>query len=244
LDDLDSVTLMFFFTTVNQLINQGKVTVPPLGNATDLLPCPTLRDFFIVDQDPDDGVQTLYLVTPGNHVIQKTQANMKKFFTKATLANLGDNRILTKFINPAIGCATLTIPDAADPGVNRPALPLNVIQALLNQNFPIANIPNNDPMTTTNGQPDLLKMNLFRMGVDETPDAVLGGDNDPVTFCRNYAAVAVPRFKSLAAQLMNFRSPSPQFLNLFDFMKNRAIVAYTTLNCANLTGTANPFTAL
>jgi hypothetical protein len=60
-----------FWTTVNTLIQQGKITSPPLGKAADGLPCPTLRDFFIVDMDPDDGVQTLYLVTHLNNVIQK-----------------------------------------------------------------------------------------------------------------------------------------------------------------------------
>jgi hypothetical protein len=233
-----------FWNTVNILIQQGKVTTPPLGTASDGLPCPTLRDFFIVDMDPDDGVETLYLVTILNHVIQDTQANMKKFQIKATLANDGDNRLLTEFVNPAIGCKSLTIPDAADPGVNRPALPLNVIQAMLLQAAPVSLVPNNDPMTTTNNQPDLLKMNLYRLGVDQPQDAVYGGDNDPAAFCRNYANIALPRFKSLQAKLQNFASPAPTSPNLFQFMKARAMTTYANLNCQALTGIPDPFANL
>jgi len=233
-----------FWTTVNSLIQQGKITIPPLGKAADGLPCPTLRDFFIIDMDPDDGVQTLYLLTNLNHVIQDTQANMKRFIIKTTLANDGDNRLLTIFVNPAIGCNTLTIPDAADPGVNRPALPLNVIQAMLLQGAPIALVPNNDPMITTNAQPDLLKMNLYRLGVDQPQDAVFGGDNDPTAFCRNYASIAVPRFKSLKANLMNFASPAPTSPNLFAFMKTRAMTTYANLNCLGLTAVPDPFANL
>jgi hypothetical protein len=233
-----------FWMTVNQLIQQGKITVPPLGNALDNQPCPTLRDFFIIDMDPDDGVQTLYSVTTLNQVIQKTQNNMKMFQIKTDLANDGDNRLLTKFVNPAIGCNTLMIPDAADPGMNRPSDVMNIIQAMLVQGPPIAFTPNTDPMITTNGQPDLLKMNLYRLGVDQPQAAVFGGDNDPAAFCRNYATIAVPRFKSLNAQLKNFMSPAAGFATLFDFMKARAMTTYAALNCQGLTGLPDPFAAL
>jgi len=233
-----------FWMTVNNLIQQGKITVPALGKASDGLPCPTLRDFFVVDMDPDDGVQTLYDINTAGHVIQKTQANMKNFGIKSTLANDGDNRLITKFINPAIGCNTLTLPDAADPGMNRPANAMNIIQAMLVQGAPIALTPNSDPMVSTNGKPDLLKLNLYRLGVDEPQAAIFGGDNDPAAYCRNYVTIAVPRFKSLMTKLQNFGSPAPGFANLFDFMKARAVSTYGALNCLALTGTQDPFTAL
>jgi hypothetical protein len=233
-----------FWATVNQLINQGKITVPPLGKALDGQPCPTLRDFFIVDMDPDDGVQTLYDVTTANQVIQKTQNNEKMFQIKMTLANDGDHRLLTKFVNPAIGCNTLTIPDAADPGMNRPSDVMNIIQAILLQGPPVTETPNNDPMITTNGQPDLLKMNLYRLGVNQPQAAVFGGDNDPAAFCRNYANIAVARFKSLTAQLKNFTSPAAGFNTLFDFMKARAMNTWAAINCQALIGLPDPFAAL
>jgi hypothetical protein len=235
-----------FWMTVNSLIQQGKITVPPLGVASDNLPCPTLRDFFVVDMDPDDGVQTLYDVTFGGQVIQKTQFNMNNFGIQTELANDGDNRLLTKFINPAIGCNTLMLPDAADPGMNRPSDVMNIIQAILLQGAPIALIPNNDPMVLTMGQPDLLKLNLYRLGVNQPQAAVFGGDNDPAAFCRNYMNIAVPRFNSLKTKLQNFMSPAPSAANLFDFMINRASTTWGNMgiNCVGFIGVDDPFKAL
>jgi hypothetical protein len=235
-----------FWMTVNSLIQQGKITVPPLGNAADNLPCPTLRDFFIIDMDPDDGVQTLYDVTFGGQVVQKTQFNMNNFGIQSTLANDGDNRLLTKFVNPAIGCNTLMLPDAADPGNMRPSDVMNIIQAILVQGTPIALTPNTDPMVMTNNMPDLLKLNLYRLGVNQPQSAILGGDNDPAAFCRSYAAIAPKRFTGLKNHLMGFMSPAPSAANLFNFMINRAMQTYgpNGLNCQVLTGVADPFAGL
>jgi hypothetical protein len=233
-----------FWVAVNTLIQQDRIQLPPLGTAADGLVCPTLRDFFVVDMDPDDGVQTLYLVTQNNQVIQRTQNNMKTFNIQTTLANDGDNRLVTEFVNPAIGCTTLLLPDMADPGMNTPAIPLNVIQAMRFQAAPVALTPNTDPMITTNGQPDLLKLNLYRLGVNQPQAAAFGGDNDPVLYCKNYAIVAVNRFISLGPRLKAFASPAPTLPSLFAFMKQRAMTTYQNLNCQQLTGLADPFAAL
>jgi len=233
-----------FWAAVNNLVQLGRIQLPALGNAFDGLPCPTTRDFFIIDMDPDDGVQALYLVTAQNQVIQKTNANANNFNIQATLANDGDNRLITEFVNPAIGCRTLTLPNMADPGTMTQALPLNVLQAMMFQPQPQALTPNNDPMVMTNNLPDLMKLNAYRLGVNQPQAAFLGGDNDPATFCRNYANLAVTRFKSLATNLKAFPAPAPGFASLFAFMINRATTTYTNLNCLALTGIQNPFTAI
>jgi hypothetical protein len=234
-----------FWITVNSLVAKGIIQLPGLGTAFDGLPCPTLRDFFIVDMDPDDGVQALYLLTTQNQVIQKTTANMKNFAIASTLANDGDNRLISVFVNPAIGCQTLVLPNAADPGTFAPALPMNILHAMFFQQAPVSLTPNNDPMTTTNALPDLNKLNLYRLGVNQPQAQVLGAaDNDPILFCRNYAAVAAQRFVSLNANLKAFASPAPGFANLFAFMKNRAMTTYLNLNCLQLTGLPDPFAAI
>jgi len=233
-----------FWNAVNTLVQNNRIKLPPLGTAFDGLTCPSLRDFFIVDMDPDDGVQTLYLVTTQNQVIQKTAKNMQNFNIQATLANDGDNRLITEFVNPAIGCKTMLLPNAADPGTTAPALPLNVLQAMMFQTQPMALTPNNDPMITVNNQPDLAKLNLYRMGVNQPQANVLGGDNDPATYCRNYANVATTRFRSLSVNLKAFGSPAPGFANLFAFMINRAMTTYMNLNCQALTGVPDPFAAI
>ncbi|HEY4026666.1 MAG TPA: hypothetical protein VGO86_09565, partial [Candidatus Dormibacteraeota bacterium] len=44
-----------FFETANQAIRSGKLAVPALGTARDGKPCPTTRDFSVVDQDQSDN---------------------------------------------------------------------------------------------------------------------------------------------------------------------------------------------
>jgi len=234
-----------FWMAVNTLVNQQKIVVPPLGTAADGLICPTLRDFFIIDMDPDDGVQTIYLLTQQNQVLQNTRNNKLNFNIQGILANDGDNRLITEFVNPAIGCLTLQIPDMTDPGTNTPAVPINIIQAMMNQQQPVALIPNNDPMVTTNAQADILKLNLYRLGVNQPKAVTIGApDNDPMMFCRNYATVAVARFKSLTQRLKGFPSPAPGFATLFAFMTNRASTTFKNLNCQQLTGLTDPFVGL
>jgi len=233
-----------FWVAVNNLLLKGLIALPQPGVAFDGLPCPTLRDFFIIDMDPDDGVQTLYLLTTQNQVIQATTANKNNFNIQSTLANDGDNRLITEFVNPAIGCKTLVLPNAADPGKTAPAIAINILQAMMFQTAPVALTPNNDPMITTNGQPDLVKLNLYRMGVNQPQAQAFGGDNDPATFCRNYGTVAVARFKSLSTFLKAFASPAPGSPNLFAFMITRAMTTYMNLNCQALTGVLDPFAAI
>ena len=51
-----------FFAEAYNLIQAGTLVVPPLGMANDKQPCPTVRDFFVVDMDQSDNVVTTYLV--------------------------------------------------------------------------------------------------------------------------------------------------------------------------------------
>jgi hypothetical protein len=54
-----------FFTAAYSLQQAGKLNppVPALGTALDGQPCPTVRNFAVVDQDPSDNVTSTYLVT-------------------------------------------------------------------------------------------------------------------------------------------------------------------------------------
>ncbi len=65
-----------FFKAANAAIQAGKLVSPPLGRAKDGLPCPTSRDFALVDQDQSDNVTTTYLVTGNGQTAQMTAANM------------------------------------------------------------------------------------------------------------------------------------------------------------------------
>ena len=64
-----------FFSTANTQIANNQLQVPPVGTAKDGMPCPTVRDFSVVDQDQSDNVVTHYLATAGGQTAQNNAAN-------------------------------------------------------------------------------------------------------------------------------------------------------------------------
>jgi len=158
--------------------------------------------------------------------------------------NDGDNRLITKFVQPAVGCNTWQVPDLADPGMTTQANAINVLQSMTFSPQPWALLPAMDPMTTTNGVSDLAKINLYKASVYE-PQLGRIEEADTAHFCNNYAAVAVPRFTNLKMRLTMSASPAAD-MNLFMFMKMRASATYgpNGLGCAVLTQKPDPFVNL
>jgi hypothetical protein len=230
-----------FWKAMEMVRAQGLLAVPPIGIAPDGAPCPTVRDFFVVDMDPDDGVPTTYLITANGNPIQKTLNNMK-LNIQAEIANDGDHHLVSGFVSPSTGCQQWLVQDLADPGVKRNALPMNELQALYYQPMPVEALPNTDPMTTTNNAPDIVKLNLYRKAVYQ-PQINNLVEADPAVFCRSYANITVPRLRSLSTMLKNTVSPMAG-TNLFDFMKTRCSATYAALNCVGLTGVQDPFVGI
>jgi len=160
------------------------------------------------------------------------------------IANDGDNRLITAFVHPAIGCKSWTLPDLADPGNFVPSNVADLLQSMTYTPMPWAMLPNMDPMTTTNNAPDMAKLNMFKASVNE-PQVGRIEEADTAHYCANYAAIAVPRFKSLKTALMGSASPMAN-VDLFTFMIKRATATWGTngLNCAGLTMTPDPFANL
>jgi hypothetical protein len=231
-----------FWKAMETVRVQGNLPVPPTGVASDGLPCPTIRDYFVVDMDPDDGVPTQYLVDVNGNVLQKTLNNMK-LNIQGELSNDGDHRLVSAFVQGAAACQGWLIADLADPGVKRPALPMNVLQAVNFQPMPIESLPNNDPMTTTNNLPDIAKLNAYRRGIYQ-PQINNLQEADPAVFCRFYVNITAPRMRGLAAQLKLAVSPATPTQTLFDFMKMRASTTYAAIGCANLINVPDPFVGL
>jgi len=231
-----------FWKALEVIRVQGNLPVPPTGIASDGAPCPTVRDYFVVDMDPDDGVPTQYLVDVNGNVLQKTLNNMK-LNIQGELSNDGDHRLVSAFVQGATACQGWLIQDLADPGVKRPALPMNVLQAVNFQPMPIEVLPNNDPMTTTGAQPDMAKLNAYRKGIYQ-PQINNLIEADPAVFCRNYFNITAPRMRLLTPQLKLTVSPANPQQTLFDFMKARASMTYAQINCANLIGLPDPFVGI
>jgi len=231
-----------FFRAANQAIRAGKLVPPALGKGQDGLPCPTTRDFSIVDQDQSDNVTTTYIITASGQVAQNNQANTASL-GRQVQKNGSDERLLT-LVDSALGCNPWMAPDLADPGQMLPSLPLNELQAAAQQAAPIALVPAGDPMVLNNTQPDLKKLNAYRRGVDQSPAQSLAVAST-TTYCQHLLAVGPARMQ-LDMQLTQGRaSPDPAAANsLFTFLAQRFDASYGAngLNCAGLLNVPDPIT--
>ncbi len=229
-----------FFRLANAAISEGALKVPALGTAKDGLPCPTVRNFFVVDQDQSDNLPTLYLITQDGKLAQHTQKNLATFPNATVLGNASDNHLTDAFLDPALGCQPWTAPDLTDPGQSVPAQPLNELQARMEQGTPVALVPDGDPMAQVSGTDNLAKTNLYRKGVDQPlADSVF--DVDTARYCRQMLRIAPARMFKDQAYLNAFRSPVPSAgTTLFTFLAERFVASYQILNCDTLIQQANP----
>jgi len=229
-----------FFAAANAAVAAGKLTVPASGTASDGKPCPTVRDFFIVDQDQSDNVTTVYLVSPRGHISQFSAKNQAAHPSSKPMGNASDNRLTDAFVQPALGCKPWVAPNLADPGAMVPALPLNELQARANQPAPVAMVPIGDPMVLNNGNPSQAKTNLYRQGVD-MPTVDSEFDADTGRYCRQLLRTFPLRLVANQKALAAFASPDPAAANsLYTFLGQRFVAAYQLLDCQNLVNLADP----
>ena len=249
-----------FFNAANVDIAARKLVVPPLGTALDGKACPTTRDFSVVDMDQSDNVQTQYLVNGNGQTAQLTAANQGQFPAATTLGNPSDNALLSKFIDPALGCKPWMAPDLANNNTPTLGLTLDEIQARQFQQAPIALIPAGDEMVLVNNNPSLTKVNAYRLGVDQTPALTLNNvpnfnnkspfniaatSANTITYCVNIINTGIPRILLDQNLTMNATSPAPATANnLFTFLATRlqATLGAGGLNCTGLLNINNPVT--
>lgn len=235
-----------FFRAAHRAIRSGLLIIPPLGTAVDGRPCPTVRDFFVVDQDQSDNLPTSYLVT-GTGMAQKTQANVALFPGATSLGNPSDNRLVDVALDGALGCTPWKAPDLADPGQMVPALPLNELQARALQTSPVALVPAGDPMALSNGAADLSKVSAYRRGVDQPPVHYMF-QADTARYCRHMLRIAPARMLQDQAFLMpdaahptRGLSPDPAAADsLFTFLAQRFVASFDILGCGNLLNLPDP----
>jgi hypothetical protein len=218
-----------FFSAVKAGIAAHKVTVPALGTANDGRPCPSTRDFSIVDQDQSDNVTTRYLVTRSGHVAQNTPANAARLREATVLSNPSDNALVDTFVDPALGCTPWSVRNL-DGGGTATSLALDEIQANAHQAAPAALVPLNDPMTMIGGASSTTKTNLYRAGVDQPP---LPAGQTPRRYCREMDTIQIARLRLDQSTFSNAASPDPAAAtNLFTFLANRLSGSFQNLGCA------------
>jgi uncharacterized membrane protein YgcG len=233
-----------FFLVANRLIRAGKINIPALGMGKDGLPCPTTRDFSVVDQDQSDNVLTAYLITQDGRVAQDTAANKANLPDAQRQSNGSDEGLLSVALDSALGCTPWMAPDLADKGNMVPALPLNELQAAMFQQAPVALTPLGDPMTLVNNKENLVKTNLYRLGVDQVP-ARSPRQANTKTYCQNMLNIAPARLQADMQLTINRPSPDPGAANnLFTFLAQRFNASFgpDNLNCDGLLNVQSPIT--
>ncbi|MFG2039892.1 hypothetical protein [Dactylosporangium sp. NPDC048998] len=231
------------FDAANAAIAAGRLTVPDLGTATDGRPCPTTRDFGLVDMDQSDNVTTTYLALADGTTAQNTAANRAALARRGARVevNGSDNGLLDAHVFPALGCTPYRAPDLADAGAPATALALNELQAAAHQQAPVALVPTSDPMTKIGNRPSVAKTNLYRVGVGQPP--IDQATETPTAYCRNLLQVGADRIQLDRALTVRAASPDPQAANsLFTFLAQRFKGSYDELDCPRLLRIKNPVT--
>ncbi len=237
-----------FYQAAQRLIKAGKITIPPLGTAKDGKPCPTTEDFSVVDMDQSDNVQTQYLANANGQTAQFSAANQAAIPNATTLGNPSDNALLSKFIDPAQGCTAWQIPDQVNNNMPTATYATDALQAMNQQAAPVALVPGGDPMVLVNGQQNLQKTNLYRVGADEPPAKSLTGkaatDANTTAYCQNIVNIGLPRLQMDMQNFQGFPSPDGGATanSLFTFLANRmsATLSAGGLNCVGLLNIQNP----
>ncbi|HWD03544.1 MAG TPA: hypothetical protein VG674_13940 [Amycolatopsis sp.] len=211
------------YGAAHNAVAKGQLKVPALGTGKDGLPCPTVRDFGVVDQDQSDNVTTTYVATKNGRTAQAG-----RLAGGTPLTNGSDNGLLASFIDPALGCTPFTAPDLTSNGTPGTSLALDELQAAAHQGPPVALVPLNDPMAQIDGKQSLTKTNLYRAGVDQP--AVNTATDTPRKYCADLATTGATR---LATDRKLFaRAPSPDAgTNLADFLKQRLQDSLQMLAC-------------
>jgi len=230
-----------FFKAAGLALRRGELKVPPLGVASDGRPCPSVRDFFVVDQDQSDNLPVTYLISANGLLAQNTAANVQALPGATTLGNPSDNGLLDRFLDPDMGCTPWKVADLADPGQQVPGLALNELQARLYQKPPIARIPAGDPMVLNgDGSINLAKTNAYRRGVGQLEVRYIE-QADTARYCRRMLKIAPGRLLLNQALLLAKPSPVADAANsMLTFLAQRFVASYDILDCEGLLDIADP----
>jgi hypothetical protein len=237
-----------FFDAATKSIKAGKLVVPALGTARDGKPCPTTRDFSIVDQDQSDNTTTTYLLTSKGRIAQNTPENVARLTGATVMTNGSDEGLIDRAVDTALGCTPWKVPNLADRThqVTSTSWPLNEIFAAARQAPPIALVPANDPFVAGANGPSLSKLNAYRVGVDQPTVSSLA-QAPTTTYCQNLLRTGLPRIAADQQFTGPAASPAPAVANsLFNFLATRFNQSFSNgdgfLHCQQLLGVQNPVT--
>lgn len=225
-----------FFRAAFQAESRGKLTIPSAGvSPVTKQPCPTTRSFTLVDQDPSDNVTSLYLLTSNGQTAQYSKKNAAALPGATQISNGSDNALLDDFVDPALGCHPIEVPDLSQGGAAGTSQALDELSAARSQAPPVALIPQNDPMTMVNGAFSVAKTNLYRNSVGQPQIAPSNtADDSPTAFCSNMMKIQVAFLQRAQSALGGAPTPDPgEGNNLLTFMAARLLASYGNLHCGH-----------
>lgn len=232
-----------FYKNISMLILKNLIKIPNIGMTKKGDICPTTRSFQVVDADPNDNSLSTYILTKDMKVAQNYPENVKKLNVSKIISNGSDNRLLSVFISPAIGCQTFQVPDLINQTILRYSMALNDIQSnLLKFMIPeedIALVSFNNPMTLVNGNISINKTNLYRKNVNQPLfyGTLEEAKKYDILFCNKLSEIGVPFLIKYQNELINFISPDKENANnLMNFLCDRFVATWGILDCQALTG--------
>jgi hypothetical protein len=230
-----------FYRAANRAIARGVLKIPALGTGNDGQPCPTVRDFAVVDQDQSDNVVTTYLMTADGRTAQDSARNAAALNGATPINNGSDNALVNKFMDPALGCTPYQFRDkTAQTGMSGSQI-TDELLAAADQQPPIALIPLNDPMTLADNQQSAAKTNLFRIGVDQPALGAGQNADTPANYCKHMMRIGMRRIQQDQQQFTNFATPvADTGDNLFTFMAARLSGSFDNMGCGALLNAPNP----
>ena len=230
-----------FYRAANRDIARGLLKIPLLGTGNDGQPCPTVRDFSVVDQDQSDNVVTTYLLTTSGQTAQDSPGNAAALGGATPINNGSDNALVNKFMDPALGCTPYEFHDKTMPGKMSGSQITDELLAAADQAVPVALVPLNDPMTQVNGHNNVTKTNLYRAGVDQPVVGQAQTPDTPRNYCQDMMRIGMARVALDEKQFSNFASPVPDTgSNLFTFLAARLSASFGNLGCGALLNAPNP----
>jgi hypothetical protein len=232
-----------FYADANFQIARGTLRVPRLGTGTDGRACESTESFSLIDQDQSDNVISEYLMNDNGQTAQDTVANKNAMGGATVLANGSDDGLLAHFVDPAVGCAPFTAPDATSPNGRDSSQALNALSALVRQGGARALLPVNDPQLLVDGQLSIGKTNTYRTLTDEP---LLSRDTNKnqnaAAYCQNMVNIQPAKLQLDAGRELGFTSPVPATGdNLATFMGARLSASFSNMNCQNF-GLTDPVT--
>ncbi|KAF9436995.1 hypothetical protein BGZ76_002305 [Entomortierella beljakovae] len=219
-----------FFSAVRDADKGQGVIIPPVGNDITGKPCPTARFFGVVDHDPSNNIITTYLQSNEGLFAQDTKVNREALDRFSEISSESINALTSDLLNAALGCTPLQAPSMMEQGVMLSSMALNELQASKQQG-PAALVLMTNSVIHFNNQPNLNKVNVYRLGLNQPTLSSIDQDTAE-TFCTNLDKIAPRYIKSIKNQIINSPSPSPSVANnLFTFMSQRYLATWASLKC-------------